>query len=125
MINEPAHILKSSSSCIDLLIFTSQPLLITESGAHSSLYPNSQHQIIFSKFNLEIFITPSYDQDTNTDLIRRAINMFDWEGVFVIPNVNEKVFILQETILNILSSFIPHEILIDRFKKSHPREKQC
>ena len=33
MINEPTHILKSSSSSIDL-IFTSQPNLITESGVH-------------------------------------------------------------------------------------------
>ena len=40
MINDPTHLLKSSSSCIDL-IFTSQPNLITESGIHPSLHPNS------------------------------------------------------------------------------------
>ena len=49
VINEPTHILESSSSCIDL-ISTSQPNLITESSVHSSLYPNSHHQIIFAKF---------------------------------------------------------------------------
>ena len=38
MINEPTDILKSSSSCIDL-IFTSQPNLITESGVYPSLHP--------------------------------------------------------------------------------------
>ena len=53
MISEPTHILESSSSCIDL-IFTSQPYLITESGVHPSLHPNSHQQIIFAKFNLEI-----------------------------------------------------------------------
>ena len=62
MINEPTHILESSSSCIDL-IFTSQPNLITESGVHPSLHPNSHHQIIFAKFNLEIHYPPPYFRD--------------------------------------------------------------
>ena len=42
MINEPTHILESSSSCVHL-IFTSQPNLITESGVHPPPYPNSHH----------------------------------------------------------------------------------
>ena len=62
MINELAHILESSSSCIDL-IFTSQPNLITESGVHPSLHPNSHHQIIFAKFNPEIHYPPPYLRD--------------------------------------------------------------
>ena len=37
--------------------------------------------------------------------------MFDWDRAFVNINVNEKVFILNKTIVNILSNFIPHEIL--------------
>ena len=100
MINEPTHILESSSSCIDL-IFTSQPNLITESGAHPSLHPNSHHQIILAKFNLEIHYPPPYFRevwhyhDANTDLIRRAIDMFDWDRNFVNTNVNKKVFILK------------------------------
>ena len=35
VINKPTHILENSSFCIDL-IFTYQPNLITESGAHPS-----------------------------------------------------------------------------------------
>ena len=42
MINEPKHILQPSCSCIDL-IFISQANLITESGVHPSLHPNSHH----------------------------------------------------------------------------------
>ena len=53
VIKEPAHILDTSSSCIDL-IFTSQPNLIIESGVHSSLHSNCHHQMIFAKFNSEI-----------------------------------------------------------------------
>ena len=106
MINEPTHILESSSLCNDLTL-TSQPNLITESGVHPSLHPNSHHQIIFAKFNLEIHYPPLYFrdvwhyQDANTDLTRRAIAMFDWDRAFVNTNVNEKVFILNKT-LNIL-----------------------
>ena len=59
--------------------------------------------------------------------------MFVWDRASVNANVNEKLFILNKTILNILSNFIPHEILtVDgkdqpcfTKKKSHPREKQC
>ena len=62
VINEPTNILESSSSCTDL-IFTSQPNLITESGVHQSLHPNSHHQIISAKFILEIIFPPPYFQD--------------------------------------------------------------
>ena len=46
IINEPTHITKNSSTCIDLL-FTSQTNLVIESGVHSSLYPNCLHQSFF------------------------------------------------------------------------------
>ena len=105
MINDPTHILESSSSCIDLIL-TLQPNLITESGVHPCLHPNSHHQIIFAKFDLEIHYQLPYFrdvwhyQDSNTDLIRLAIAMFDWDRAFVSTNVNEMVFILNKTILN-------------------------
>ena len=34
--------------------------------------------------------------------------MLDWDRAFLNINVNEKVFILNKTILNILSNFIPY-----------------
>ena len=37
--------------------------------------------------------------------------MFDWDRAFVNTNVNEKMFILNKAILNILFNFIPHETL--------------
>ena len=57
IINEPTHIIGDSSSCIDL-IFTSQPNLVMESGEHSSLHPNCNHQITYAKFNLKIYSPP-------------------------------------------------------------------
>ena len=83
LIQEPTHILNLLSSCIDL-IFTSQPNLVMESGIHSLLYSNSHHQIVFAKFSLSIFYPPLYERTVwyyeraNTELIRRAIDQFDW-----------------------------------------------
>ena len=116
VIKEPTHILNTSSSCIDL-IFTSLPNIIIDSGVHSSLHPNCHHQIVYAKFNLEIIYPPPYlrevwhYKDANIELIRRAINGFNWTRAFSNTSVNEKVNIFNNTILNILSNFIPHEIL--------------
>ena len=116
LINEPTHLLENSSSCIDL-IFTSQPNLVVESGVHPSLHPNCHHQIVFAKFNLMISYPPPYSRDVwhyreaNTDLNRRAISNFNWEKAFYNTNVTKKVSIFNETILNVLSNYIPHETL--------------
>ena len=74
IIKEATHLLESSSSCIDL-IFTTQPNLVVESGVHSSLHPNCHHQIVFAKFNLQIYYPPPYPREiwhykqANTELI--------------------------------------------------------
>ena len=92
--------------------------MIIESGVHPSLHSNCYHQIIFAKFNLEIVYLPPYVRevwhykDANTQLIRRAINEFNWQRAFLNTNVNEKVDIFNSTILNILSNLIPHEFLV-------------
>ena len=117
LIQEPTHILNSSSSCIDL-IFTSQPNLVMESGIHSSLHSNCHHQIVFAKFNLSIFyplpyeITVWYYERANTELIRRAIGQFDWLRALSNVNVDEKVYFFTKTLLNIIQNFIPHEAII-------------
>ena len=118
VIKEPTNILhSSSSSCIDL-IFASQPNLITESGVHPSLHPNCHHQLKYVKLNLQIYYLPQYHREVchynnaNTELIRRAVDQFNWQKVFLKKNVNEKVNIFNETILNILKNLIPHETVL-------------
>ena len=117
IITEATHSLESSSSCIDL-IFTTQPNIVVESGVHPSLHPNCHHQIVFAKFNLQIYYPPPYPREiwhykqANTELIRRAITDFNWDRAFPNTNVNEKVSIFSNTILNILSNFIPHETIL-------------
>ena len=61
IVNKATHILNKSSSCIDL-IFTSQPNLALESGVHSSLHANFQHQIIYVTFNLNVIYSPPYER---------------------------------------------------------------
>ena len=55
IISDPTHIPPNSSSCFDLF-FTNQPNLVTESGAHPSLQPKRNHQILFTKLNLKVEI---------------------------------------------------------------------
>ena len=57
IINKPIHILKSSSSYIDL-IFTTQPNLVMGSSVHCSLHANCHHQLPYVKFNLNSFYLP-------------------------------------------------------------------
>ena len=98
--------------------FTSQPNLVVESDVHPSLHPNCHHQRVFAKVNLMISYPPPYSgevwhySEVNTDLIRRAISNFNWVKAFYNANVNKKVSIFNETILNILSNYIPHVTLI-------------
>ena len=101
--------------CINLI---SQPNLLIESGFCPSLHPNWHHQINFAKFALHIIYLPPYDreiwhyQKVNIDLIKRLINSFDWEKVFSNIDVDKMVSIFNQTIINILCNFIPHEMVL-------------
>ena len=73
---------------------------------------------MFAKFNLKIYYPPPYlrevwhYKESNADLIKRAINNFNWEKAFPNTNINEKVSLFKKTILNILNNYIPHETII-------------
>ena len=103
IIKEPTHILENSSwSCIDL-VFISPTNLIVDWGTHPLLHPNCHH-IIYVKFNLKIHYPPPYTcevwhyKDLYDDLIRKAINQFNWERTFENKSV-DKVLTFNKTIL--------------------------
>ena len=90
-----------------------------ESGVYSSLHPNCHHQVVFAKFNLSILYPPPYEktvwfyEKANLELIRRAINEFDW--IRALSNVStdkEVVCYFTETLLNIIHNFILHERIV-------------
>ena len=82
---------------------------------HPSLHPNCHHQVVYAKFNLEVQYPPPYDREvwhykeTDTDLIQRSIEMFDWDRAFTNSNVNDMVDTCTKTIQKVLSNFIPHQ----------------
>ena len=106
VINKPTHISQNFSSCIDLL-FTNQENLITDSGIHPSLHSNCHHQIIYGKFNWKIFFLPR----TNADVFFKSISGSDRDKAFLDKSTEEKAYILTQTIINIMSNFIPNEIV--------------
>ena len=91
------------------LIFNPQPNLPIESGVHPSLHPNYHLEIIFAKFNLDIVYPPPHErkiwhyQKTNIDVIKRGINLFDWEKVFFNIDVDKMVSIFNQIIINIFN----------------------
>ena len=107
LINEPTHLVDSPSSCIDL-IFTSQPNLVTESGIQPSLHSNCHHQLVFGKFDLFIDYLPPYQRTVwyyirvNADLFWRAIDLFDWDKALCINDVDKKVAIFSDILMNIM-----------------------
>ena len=58
---------------------------------------------------------PPYEREiwhyekANADLIRRSIDQFPWDIRFAHIDVNQKVYLFNQTIKNILCNFIPHE----------------
>ena len=104
IINEPTHIQRHFLSYIDL-IFSSQPNLVMSSGIHSSLHQNRHHQIIFS---LKFHYSSPYEREVwhfkkaNTDHIKRAINGFPWERSFSKLDMNDIVYLFNNTIKNML-----------------------
>ena len=79
--------------CIDL-IFTDQPNLSVNSGIHASLHPNSHHQIVQSKFDLNIFYTPPYQRLVRdykkavVSNIQKALDLVSWEKLFGNKNID-------------------------------------
>ena len=92
--------------------------MLIESGIHSSLRSSCHQQIVFAKFNLKMCYRPPYSREVwhfkeaKTDLIRRALNEFNWERTFSNTNVNEKVRIFNKSVLSALSNFILHETIL-------------
>ena len=105
-----------------ILFFTDQPNLFIDFGIRPSLHENCHHQIIYSKFDLEIFYPPPYErtvwhyQHANTDLIKRFGENFDWDRPIAHCSLNAKVSVLTNRILNIMSTFVPNDTVLINHK---------
>ena len=116
LINEPTHIQTNSSSCIDL-IFTDQPNLSLNSGVHASLHPNCHHQIVHTKFNLNISYPRLYQRliwhykKTDSEKIGKALNLVNWERLFNKKDIDVQVAVFNETILNVFRNYEPDKYI--------------
>ena len=116
IISGPTHILPNSTSCIDL-IFTNHPDLIINSGIHSSIHPNCHHQIIHAEIDFKVFFPPPYQRKiwhynrADYEGLRNCVNNFDWERAFSNNHIEKQVEIFNHTIQNIVSNFIPNELI--------------
>ena len=116
LINDPTHIQRNSSSCIDL-IFTDRPNLAVNSEVHASLHPNCHHQVVHTSINLNIFYPPPYHRliwdykKADSVKIRKGLDLINWERLFNNKNINEQVSILNETILNLFSNYVPDKYI--------------
>ena len=118
LISEPTHFFRDdcNPSCIDLLI-TDQPNIVLNSGVRPSLDPTVKHQITFCKINFKIPPLPNHFRKlwhfsrADVNLIRRAISEFPWEAhLRRYFNPNHQVNLLNQSILNIMSNFVPNEV---------------
>ena len=87
LIDQPTHILKNSSSLIDLII-TDQVDMFVDSGLLPSPRDKSHHEIIYGKLNLTAPLPPPYKRrvwdynEVNHDLIKETLSNTNWEGHF-------------------------------------------
>ena len=126
IISEPTHFREHCSpSCIDLIL-SDQPNIVLESGVRPSLDPTCKHQITFCKINFKIPPAPVYNRrvwhfnKANSTLISKAISQFPWQTRLeqIGNNPTLQVELLNETILNIMSNFVPNGI--SKIKPSEP-----
>ena len=66
----------------------SQPSLITSSGEPPSFHSSYYHQIVYAKFNLQIYFPPHYlrefwyFKDGDTELVKKANHKFNGQIAF-------------------------------------------
>ena len=115
LISEPTHFRdQCNPSCIDLIV-RDQPNLVLDSGVRPSLDPTCKHQIIFCKLNFKIPPLPSFKRHlwqfdkAESHFIEKAVLEFPWEfHLSKNKNPTSQVNMLNQTILNIMSNFVPN-----------------
>ena len=105
-INESTRIQTISSSCIDL-VFTDQPNLSLNSGVHASLHPNCHHQIVHTKFNLNISypLPPSITTTTTTPASYMGLQKSRFR-LFNKKDIDAQVAVFNETMLNVFRNYV-------------------
>ena len=108
----------SSQKFLVLIWSTSEPPSGFEYGTPKSSTLTTRPLFLirpYAKCNLKIYYLPPYKRTVlhcrkaNTDLIRKAISLFNWERSFRHNDIGSKVYLFNKTIKNILGNYILHE----------------
>ena len=89
-----------------------------DSGVYASLHPNCQHQVVYSKLNLNIEYPPLYkrllwdNKNNNTQLFNHATETFNWEKLIENKNVIEQLYLFNKILLNSFHNFISNKNII-------------
>ena len=117
IINEPTHFFRDdcAPSCIDIIL-TDQPNLVLHSGVRPSLDPAVKHHITHCKLNFKIPPPPKFKRKiyhynrAQAEAITKSVEVFPWAKEFYkLGSPTQQVHLLNKTILNIMSNFIPNE----------------
>ena len=117
IIDKPTHFTSNPSSSIDL-IFRSNTSIIVDSGIEKSLCSSCHHDIIYGKINFRAPLFPTHFRiiwdykNADASFIQRAIENFNWQYAFDSKTINEKVQVFSKVLMNILSNFVPHKLLV-------------
>ena len=96
LIYKPTHFFSGASSCINL-IFCNKLKIVSESGIDHSLFQTCHHNPIFAKISANLSLPTNYSRKR--------------EKAFKILSINEKLGILNNTLLNIFRNNIPNKIV--------------
>ena len=114
IIDKPTHNINNSMSCIDLIFCTNQNV-ISNYGVNVSLFNKCRHNIIHGKIDIRVPLPPVYVGEVwdyskaNVENIKKAVANFNWKRAFENLSVDEKVELLNETLLNIFRNYIPNK----------------
>ena len=118
LISEPTHFFRDDClpSCIDVVL-TDQPNLVLNSGVRPSLDPTVKHQMVFCKINFKIPPPPKHRRriwhfnKAQVENIKKSISKFPWSTQLnnISNNPTQQVALLNQTISNVMSNFVPNE----------------
>ena len=112
--DKPRHVINNSMSCIDLICCANQNV-ISNYGVDVSLFNKCHHNIIHGKIDIRVPLPPVFVREVwyyskaNVENIKKAVANFNWKRAFENLYVDEKVELLNETLLNIFRNYIPNK----------------
>ena len=98
-------------SCIDL-IFCNNQSAISNHGVDASIFDKCHDNIIYGKINISVPLPLIYFREVrnyknaNTESLQKAISNFDLNKAFENLSIDEKVELLNKTLLNIFRNKI-------------------